>query len=55
MQQRAEVERDDGADEELEDQQELALLDQVGLARLVDELGDLEHRLVHRQVLELAC
>ena len=40
------------ADEELEDQQELALLNQVGLARLVDELGDVGHRLVDRQVLD---
>ena len=53
VQQRAEVERDDDADEDLEDQQELALLDEVGLAGLVDELGDLEHRLMDRQVLEL--
>ena len=52
--QRAEVERDDDADEELQDQQELALLHEVGLARLVDQLRDLEHRLMHRQVLELA-
>ena len=53
VQQHAEVERDDDADEELEDQQELALLDEVGLAGLVDQLGDLEHRLVDRQVLQL--
>ena len=32
---------------------ELALGDQVLLAGLEDELGDLEHRLVHRQRLEL--
>ncbi len=40
------------ADEDLEDEQELALLDQVGLARLVDEVGDVGHRLVNRQVLD---
>ncbi len=33
---------------------ELALGDEVRLARLVDELGDLQHRLVHGQVLQLA-
>ena len=48
-----EVRGDDGADEQLEDQQELALLQQVGLAGLVDQLRDLPHRLVHRHVLEL--
>ena len=46
-----EVEDDHDADEALEDQQELALLDQVGLAGLVDELRDVGHRLVHRQLL----
>ena len=48
----AEVGDDDRADEELEDQQELALLNQVGLARLVDQLGDVGHRPVHRQALD---
>ena len=51
--QHAEVEHHDHADEHLEDQDELALRDQVGLARLVDQLGDLAHRRVHRQVLQL--
>ena len=37
-----------------EDQDELALGDQVGLAGLVDQLRDLAHRPVDRQVLELA-
>ena len=49
----AEVDDDDGADEHLEQQDELALGDEVGLAGLVDQLGDLLHRLVHGQVLEL--
>ena len=40
-------------DEDLEDQDELALRDQIGLAGLVNQLGDLEHRPVHRQVLQL--
>ena len=53
VQQRAEVERDDRADEQLEQQDELALRDQVRLARLVDQLGHFEHRRVHGQVLEL--
>ena len=39
------------ADEQLEDQQELALLNQVGLAGLVDQRRDVGHRLVDRQVL----
>ena len=54
MLQEAEVDDDDEADEELQEQDELALGDQVRLARLVDQLGDLPHRLVHGQVLELA-
>jgi hypothetical protein len=32
--------------------QELALLRQVGLAGLVDQLGDLPHRLMHREALD---
>src|SRR5439155_357844 len=52
--QEAEVDNDDEADEDLEEQDELALGDQVRLAGLVDELGDLSHRLVHGKVLELA-
>ena len=40
-------------DEDLEDGDELALRDQVGLAGLVDQLRDLAHRPVHRQVLQL--
>ena len=39
--QHAEVEHHDHADEDLEDQDELALRDQIGLARLVNQLGDL--------------
>ena len=50
----AEVDRDDDPDERLENQQELALLNEVGLARLVDQLGDLEHGRMHRHVLQLA-
>ncbi len=50
----AEVDPDDRPDEDPQDQQKLALGDQVGLARLIDQLGDLEHRLVHRQPFELA-
>ena len=53
MEQQSEVEDDDDPDEGLEDQDELALGDEIGLARLVDELGDLAHRLVHGQGLEL--
>ena len=49
----AEVDEHDDADEELEQEDELALRDEVGLAGLVDQLGDLAHRAVDRQVLEL--
>ncbi len=48
----AEVDHHDGADEELEEKDELALRDEIRLAGLVNELGDVPHRLVHRQVLE---
>jgi hypothetical protein len=54
LQQHAEVEHDDDADERFEDQQELTLGDQVRFAGLVDQLRDLPHRRVHRQTLELA-
>jgi hypothetical protein len=50
----AEVEENDSSDEEPENHQELALLQEIGLAGLVDELGDLEHRPVNGHVLELA-
>src|SRR6266542_2979169 len=53
MLQRTEVEDHDDADEQLEKQDELTLRDQVCLARLINELRDLEHGPVHRQVLEL--
>jgi hypothetical protein len=49
----AEVDRGDDADEDPENEDELALRDEVGLAGLVDELGDLVHRPVHGQVLQL--
>ena len=51
--QRAEVENHDDADEHLEEQDELALGDQVRLAGLVNQFRDLQHRAVHGQVLEL--
>ena len=51
--QHAEVDHHDRADEHLEQQDELALRDQVGLAGLVDQLRDFQHRRVHRQRLEL--
>ena len=40
-------------DEDLEDREELPLRDQIGLAGLVNQLRDLAHRPVHRQVLQL--
>src|SRR6185503_21208328 len=42
----------DDTDEHPEQQDELALRRQVRLAGLVDEIRDLEHRLVDRQALE---
>ena len=53
VQQETEVQDHDDPDEDLEQQDELALRDQVRLAGLVDQLGDLPHRLVHGHVLEL--
>ncbi len=44
----------DGAgDQHPQHQQELALLNQVGFARLVDNLGDIQHRLVGGQPVDL--
>ncbi len=51
--QETEVDDDDHPDECLEDQQELALLQEIRLAGLVDQLRDLEHGRVHRQALQL--
>ena len=48
----AEVDHHDRADEQLEEEDELALGDEIRLAGLVNELGDVPHRLVNRQVLE---
>ena len=43
----------DDRDEGPEERDELDLGDQVGLAGLIDQLGDLEHGLVHREVPDL--
>ena len=51
--QRAEVHGHDRADEDPENKKEAALREQVRLTRLVDQLGDLPHRPVHGEVLEL--
>jgi hypothetical protein len=51
--QEAEVVDDAGADEELEHHEQLALLQEVGLARLVDGVAHVEHRLVRRHPLDL--
>src|SRR2546421_413014 len=48
-----EVVRDGDGDERKQHQQELALLDEVGLASLVDGLGNAEHRVVRRQLVNL--
>ena len=51
--QRAEIEDNDHADKNLEDQEELALRKQVCFAGFPDQLRNLAHRRVHRQVLQL--
>ena len=48
--QHAEVEHDDDGNEEPQDQQEFALGDQIGLAGLVNQLGNLEHGTMHRHL-----
>ena len=53
LEQHAEVKNDDDGDESFEDQNELALGDQVGFASLVNQFRDLAHRLVHRQLLQV--
>src|SRR5258707_183843 len=49
----SEVAHHDRADEDLQQEDEFALGDEVGLAGLVDQLRDLAHRAMDRQVLEL--
>ena len=46
----AKVHDHDRADEDLQQQQELTLRDQVRLASLVNQLGDLAHGTVHREI-----
>ena len=52
--QHAEVQHDHDGDEDPQEQQELALREEVGLAGLVNQLGDFAHGAVHRQVLQAA-
>ena len=54
FEQHAEVEHDDDGDEDPEQEQEFALLDQVGLAGLPDQLGDLCHGTVDGKVFQAA-
>ena len=49
----AKVGNDDRRDENPQQHDELALRDQIGLARFVNQLRDFAHRPMHRQVLEL--
>ena len=51
--QHAEVHDDDDRDECPQQHQELALRDQIGLAGLVNQFGDLAHGAMHGQVLQL--
>ena len=52
FQQHAEVQNDDDGDEDFQNQEELALRDEVGFAGFVDQLGDFAHGAVHRQVFQ---
>ncbi len=52
VQQHAEIEHDDHGDEALQQQQELALGDQIGFAGFIDQLGNLAHGAVHGQILQ---
>ncbi len=49
----AEVERDNHRDESPEHKNELALRHQIGFAGLIDQLGNVAHRAMNRQVLQL--
>src|SRR6266566_6356236 len=53
LRQRAEVQRHDRADKEPQNQQEPTLGEQIGLAGLVDQLGDLAHGAMHGEVAQL--
>ena len=49
--QHTEVENNDRRDKHPQQQQELALGNQIRLARLIDQFGNLEHGTMHRQLL----
>ncbi len=51
--QRPEVDRDDGADEKPQNKEKAALRGEIGLARLVNQLGDLPHRPMHGEIAQL--
>ena len=51
--QKAEIEHDDRANEELQNQQKPALREQVGFAGFVDQLRDFQHGLMYRQVAQM--
>ena len=53
-QQHLEIDQDDGGNEHPEQQQEFALRHQVGLAGFPNQLGNLSHGAVNRQVLQAA-
>ena len=53
MLEHAEIEHHDDADEDLEQENELALRHQIRLAGLVDQFRDFAHRRVHRQIFRL--
>ena len=51
--QHAEVDGDDRADEQPEEEQESALPEEIRLAGFVDQLGDLPHGAMHREIAQL--
>ena len=50
--QHAEIQHDDGSDENPKQKEKLALIDEVGLAGFVDQLRNFAHRAMHGQILK---
>src|SRR6185312_3517690 len=53
MLEHSEIDDDDNPDKNFEDHQELDLGDQIRFAGFIDQLRDLQHRLMYWQILEL--
>src|SRR5207248_5336060 len=52
FQQHAKIEQNDDRNEQPEQNQEFSLRDQIGFAGLINELRDLAHSAMHRQILQ---